>query len=114
MSPIVGALAVVCAAAAHAPSGTSASMASFAVCLTLPTKLPAALFDELRMLEKVLDRCEERVTSGEGAGRLSKVIMAALIERNSADECVGINQYCGSMPAQAAQLTARMRTTISR
>jgi hypothetical protein len=89
-------------------------MASFAVCLTLPTKLPAALFDELRMPEKVLDRCEDRVTSGAGAGRLSEGIMAALIERNSADECIGGNQYWRSMPTQAAQLTAKMRTTISR
>ena len=52
ISPIVGALAVDCAAAAHAPRGTSASIASLAVCLTLPTKLPAALVDE----DKVLDR----------------------------------------------------------
>jgi hypothetical protein len=93
MSLMVGALAVVCAAAAHAPSGTSASMASLAVCFTLPTKLPAALFDEPRMLEKVLDRCEDRVIRGEGAGRSSEGIMAALIELNSADECMAINQY---------------------
>jgi hypothetical protein len=93
MSPMVGAFAVVCAAAAHAPSGTSASIASLAVCLTLPTKLPAALLDELRMLEKVLDRCENRVISGEGAGRSSEGILAALIERKSADERMGINQY---------------------
>jgi hypothetical protein len=68
-------------------------MASLAVCLTLPTKLPAAPLDELRMLEKVLDRCENRVISGEGAGRSSEGILAALIERKSADECMGINQY---------------------
>jgi hypothetical protein len=84
-------------------------MASLAVCFTLP----AAPFDELRMLEKVLDRREDRVMSGEGAGRSSEGIMTASIERNSADECGGISQYWESMPAQAAQLTAKMRTTIS-
>jgi hypothetical protein len=64
MSPSVGALADVCAAAAHAPSGTSASMASFASCFTLPERV-----FWLRTLEKVLDRWGDRAASGEGAGR---------------------------------------------
>lgn len=59
-------------------------MACLAVCLTLPTKLPAALLVE----ENVLERCEARVISGEGAGRSSEVDMAVVmvvVERKSAN-----------------------------
>lgn len=88
---MVGALAVVSAAAAQAPSGMSASMASLAVFFTLPAKLPAALrvvratlFEELRRLEKVLDLCDDLVISGDGAGRCSEVMMLQWFGRKSA------------------------------
>lgn len=86
MSPSVGALDVVSAAAAQAPSGTSAFMASLVVCLTLPARLPAALRVEVAMLLEVLRMLEivfvlfgGRTTRGEGAGRCSEDILPILL-----------------------------------
>jgi hypothetical protein len=67
-------------------------MASLAVCLTLPTKLPSVLFDELRVLEKVSEPCEDRIPSGEGSGRFLEVMVAVMVKRNSAEEYLGNNQ----------------------
>jgi hypothetical protein len=110
ISPRVGALAVVCAAAAHAPRGTSASRASLAVCVTLPTKLPAALVDELRML----DLCGVRVTSGKGSGRFSAGMAAVVVERNSAEVCMGRRKWVAiSTGCQCHFHVSRLTATVN-